>query len=87
MLELLDRAVDEHLRRALGAAQRLRDLAVVHSERETHDQGLPAIIGQGPHPLEDGNGLLAPDDQVLGVVERRQLHVLGAVVGLRLRSR
>jgi len=31
LLELLDRAMDQHLRRAIGSAEGARDLAVVHA--------------------------------------------------------
>ena len=46
LLELLDRAVDQHLGGALRAAERARDLAIVHAERKTHDQRLTAVLGQ-----------------------------------------
>src|SRR4051812_8743957 len=40
LLELTYRAVDQHLRGALRAPQRPRDLLVVHVESEAHDQRL-----------------------------------------------
>src|SRR3954470_22678843 len=46
LLELLDRAVDQDLCRSVGAAERSSDLTVVHAEGESHDQGVPAIVGQ-----------------------------------------
>src|SRR5262249_31650323 len=39
LLELLDRAMDQDLGRSVRAAQGPGDLAVVHAEREPHDQG------------------------------------------------
>ena len=53
LLELPDRAVHQHLGRAVGAAQRPRDLAVVHAQREAHDQRLAAVVRQLLHALED----------------------------------
>src|SRR4051794_14592756 len=38
LLELFDGSVYQHLRGALGAAEGARDFAVVHVEREAHDQ-------------------------------------------------
>ena len=38
LLELLDRSMQQHLGRAVGAAEGAGDLAVVHPEREAHDQ-------------------------------------------------
>src|SRR5581483_3121402 len=52
-LELLDRAVDQHLRGAVRAPERPSDLAIVHAQREPHDQGLPTIIRKLLYPLED----------------------------------
>ena len=44
VLELPDGSMDQHLRRAVGAVQRPRDLAVVHTQREAHDQRLAAVV-------------------------------------------
>ena len=69
-LELLDRAMDQHLGGAVGAAERPRDLAVVHAEREAHDQRLAAVVRQLLHALEDLAQLLAALDEILGRVQR-----------------
>ncbi len=71
LLQLLDRAMDQHLGRAVRAAERARDLAVVHAEREAHDQRLAAVVGQQPHAVEHAAQLVAPLDQLLGRVQRR----------------
>src|SRR6185437_1270779 len=52
-LELLDGAVDQHLRRAVAAAERTGDLAVRHAQREAHDQRLAAIVGEAVEPRHD----------------------------------
>src|SRR5215213_10871767 len=52
LLELLDRPVDQHLGRALGAVERARDLAVVHPEREPHDERLAAVVRQARDALQ-----------------------------------
>src|SRR5688572_24847815 len=65
VLQLLDCSVDQHLGGAFGAAQRPRDLAVVHAEREAHDQRLAAIVGKLRHSLEDLLQLLALRDELL----------------------
>src|SRR3954452_20445915 len=52
LLELLDRSVNQHLGRALGAPQGPGDLPVVHVQGEPHDQGLAAIVGKVRHPGE-----------------------------------
>src|SRR5262245_27926527 len=44
LLELLDRPVDQHLRRPVGAAKGSRDLAVVHAEGEAHDQRVAPVV-------------------------------------------
>src|SRR5829696_1557103 len=66
--ELPDGAVNQNLRRAVGPAECPRDLAVVHSQREAHDQCLAAVVrkllDRGQHALQ----LVAPLDQRLGVV-------------------
>src|SRR5687767_1694756 len=59
LLELLERAVDEHLGRAVRLAQRARDLAVVHAQGEAHDQGLPALVRQ-PFELSHQQAELLP---------------------------
>ena len=68
LLQLLDRAMDQHLGRAVGAAQRAGDLAVVHAEREAHDQRLAAVIGKVVEILHHRSQLLAPLDDRLGAV-------------------
>src|SRR3954452_550318 len=45
LLELLDSPVDQHLGRAVGAAQGPRDLAVVHTQRKAHDQRVAPVVG------------------------------------------
>src|SRR4051812_22385474 len=45
LLELLDRAVDQNLGGAVRTAESPRDLAVVHPEREAHDQRVAAVVG------------------------------------------
>src|SRR5688500_14001246 len=59
LLELLDGSVDEHLGGSLGSAEGARDLAVVHAEREAHDQRLAAVLRELRHSLEDLLHLLA----------------------------
>src|SRR5947209_7928854 len=81
-LQLLDRAVQQHFRRTLGSTERARDLAVVHSEREAHDQSLAAVVRQRRNAREHLLELLAALDQRLGVVRRR--HDRGVLeLGLR----
>src|SRR3954449_3298303 len=46
LFELLDRSVDQDLGRSVGASERTCDLAVVHAEREAHDQGIAAVVGE-----------------------------------------
>src|SRR4051794_30056927 len=60
LLQLLDRAVDQHLGRAVGAAQRPRNLAVVHAEGEAHDQRLAAVVGEVLEVRHHLAQLLAP---------------------------
>src|SRR5215213_8452233 len=43
-LQLLDRSVNQHLGGALGAAESSRDLAIVHTQREPHDERLAAVV-------------------------------------------
>ena len=88
LLELLDRAVDEHLRGAVGAPERARDLAVVHAEREAHDQRLAAVVGQRLHAVEHAAELVAALDELLGRVRRRERgRLVDRRDGLRERSR
>src|SRR3954454_10331903 len=68
LFELLDRAVDEHLGRALGATKRAGDLAVVHVEREAHDQRRLPVLGERGDTGEDIAQLFAPFDEVRGLV-------------------
>src|SRR5215210_1714306 len=65
LLQLLYGPVDEHLGRPLGSSQRSRDLAVVHSQREAHDERLAAILRQLRHALEDLLHLFAPLHELL----------------------
>src|SRR5215210_5254249 len=44
LLELLDGPVDQHLGGSLGSPKSARDLAIVHTQRETHDQCLETIL-------------------------------------------
>ena len=89
LLELFDRAVDQDLGGAVGAPERARDLAVVHAQREAHDQRLAAVVGQLPDAVEHAAELVAALDQLLGRVQRRQLGVVSSIgeAGRRERSR
>src|SRR5438270_4423692 len=71
LLELPDRAMDQHLGRALGASESAGDLAVVHTDREAHDQRLAAIVRKAGDPAQDGGQLLPLLDQLLGPVRGR----------------
>src|SRR3954454_3176090 len=71
LLELLDRSVDQDLGRPVRAAERTGDLAVVHAEREAHDQSVAAIVGQVLEMLHDALQLLPSLDDLLGAVKRR----------------
>ena len=51
LFELLDRAMDQDLGRAVGAPERTGDLAVRHPEREAHDQRLAAVVRQPVQPV------------------------------------
>src|SRR3954447_25902242 len=44
LLELLDRTVQQHLGGAFGTPERPRYLAVVHAEREAHDERLASVV-------------------------------------------
>src|SRR4051794_8668097 len=67
-LELSDGSVNQHLGRAFGAAERARDLAVVHVQGEAHDQrGLP-VLGQVRNAGEHVTKLFASFDQLVGAV-------------------
>ena len=68
LLQLLDGSVQQHLGGAVGAAERPRDLAVVHPEREAHDQRLAAVVRQVLDTLEDPLQVVAVLDQRLGRV-------------------
>src|SRR5829696_6814987 len=72
LLELLDGPVDQHLGRSLGSPERARDLAVVHTQRETHDQRLAAVVGKLRHALEDLLHVLALLHEFLGSVRLLQ---------------
>src|SRR5215204_3574095 len=82
LLELLDRPVDQHLRGSLGTPHGARYLAVVHAEREAHDQGLAAVVGELRHPLEDLLHLLALLHHAFGLERGSQDR---GVVQVRLR--
>src|SRR4051812_4468408 len=68
LLELLDGAVQEHLGRAIGPAERPGDLPVRHVEREAHDQRVAAIVGEAVEPVQHQAQLLAPLHDLLGAV-------------------
>src|SRR5947207_14545490 len=68
VLQLLDRAVDEHLRGALRPPERPRDLLVVHAEREAHDQRFAPVVRQRRHAGEHRLELLASLHDRLRVV-------------------
>src|SRR4029079_15164144 len=53
LLELLDGPMDQHLGRAVAAPHGACDLPVVHTQRETHDQRLPAVVRELVDPLQD----------------------------------
>src|SRR5687767_1288469 len=53
LLQLLDGSVDEHLGGPFGSPERSRDLPVVHSQGEAHDQRLAAVLRKLRHALED----------------------------------
>src|SRR6476659_292375 len=69
-LQLLDRTMDQDLRRPVRAPQRARDLAVVHTQREAHDQRLAAIVGEMLEVLHDLAQLLAALGDRLGPMAR-----------------
>jgi hypothetical protein len=71
LLELLERAVDQDLRGAVGPPEGAGDLTVVHVEGEAHDQRLPAVVGQLVDALEDMAQLLAALRQRFGGVNVR----------------
>src|SRR5215207_1397710 len=70
-LKLLDRPVDEDLGGAIAAAQRPGDLAVVHAERESHDQYLAPVVRELLHALDHVLELLPALDDALGPVQGR----------------
>ena len=71
-LELLDGAVYEHLRGAVRAVQRARDLAVVHAEREAHDERLATVLWERFDGRQHAAQLFASLREVLGGVHRGQ---------------
>src|SRR3954447_2309107 len=81
-LELLDGAMDQHLRRAVRASHGACDLAVVHAQREAHDQRLAAVVRKLLHTLEDSRQLVATLHEILGRVRCAQGR---RVVDVRLR--
>src|SRR3954469_25725253 len=68
VLQLLDGSVDQHLGGSLGAAERSRDLPVVHTQREPHDERLAPVSRELRHALEDLLHLLALLHELLGSV-------------------
>src|SRR5829696_6007895 len=82
LLELLDGSVHQHLGRTVGAAERPRDLAVVHPQREAHDQRLAAIVRQVLDTVQDALEVVAVLDERLRRVRGRDC---GGVVYRRLR--
>src|SRR5262245_44170787 len=70
LLQLLDGAVDQHLRGAIRAAQGPGDLTVVHAEREAHDQGVTAVIGELLEVIHHLPQILPPLDDPLRSVRR-----------------
>src|SRR5215210_3256451 len=83
LLQLLDGPVDEHLGRPFGPPQRSGDLAVVHSQREAHDERLASVLRELRHALENLLHLFAPLHQLLGP---DRLGQDGRVVQLRRRA-
>src|SRR3954463_4144876 len=53
LLELLDRSMDQHLRRPVAAPHGARDLPVVHAQGEAHDQRLATVVRKLLDALED----------------------------------
>src|SRR5207248_3393113 len=66
LLELLDGAVDQHLGRAVGAAERAGNLSVVHAQREAHDQRLATVVGKLAHAIQYAAALVAHLAERLG---------------------
>jgi hypothetical protein len=60
--------MDQHLGGTLGAAERARYLAVVHTEREAHDERLAPVLREVRHALENLLHLLALLHQLLRAV-------------------
>src|SRR5215207_7611175 len=83
LLQLLDGSVYEHLGGSLGSPERSRDLAVVHSQREAHDQRLATVLGELRHALEDLLHLFPSLHELLGV---ERLGQDARVVQLRRRA-
>src|SRR3954454_18800758 len=65
LFELFDRSMYQHLRRTFGAAASARDLAVVHVEREAHDQCRLPVFGEIRHAGEHLAKLLPALDEVV----------------------
>src|SRR3954449_631473 len=68
LLELLDRSMDQHLGGAIAAPHRPRDLAVVHAQREPHDQRLAAVVRKLVETRDHLPQLFAALDHALGLV-------------------
>src|SRR5262245_52991098 len=83
LLELLDRTMYKHLGRAVGAPHCPRDLPIVHTQREAHDERFAAVVRKLLDPDEDPGQLVAPLHQVLGRVHRAErARVLDRRLGL-----
>src|SRR5512133_2689372 len=65
LLQLLDGTMDEYLRRAVGTPHCSRDLAVVHPQREAHDQRVATIVRQLLDSLQDARQLVPALHEVL----------------------
>ena len=79
---MLDRAVQQYLRRSFAAIERAANLLVVHPQSEAHDQRFAAIVRQFLDGVENPPQLVASFDQLLGCVNRPRL---GNRVDVRLR--
>src|SRR3954454_736294 len=70
LLELLDRTVNQHLGGPIGAAERPRDLAIVHAESEPHDQGVAPVVGKVLEVFHDAPQIVPSLDDPLRSVQR-----------------
>src|SRR5437763_1999171 len=83
LLELSYRAMNQDLGGTFGPPQRTCDLAVVHPDREAHDQGLAPVVRQSGHTAQHGLDLLALLHDLLGAERRRDDR---GVLQVRLRA-